>query len=353
MSVAHLPAGTVVEAKPVDLPDFAHRYMNLAADDAGARVVACSDEFFAAAQRCLQTSAPLFIAGKFDDHGKWMDGWETKRRRRGGHDHAIIQLACRGRIYGLDIDASHFTGNFPPAASVDACDSAGAPDALTEWTQIVAPMPLSGDSHHFVALPTDDRAWTHLRLNIYPDGGVARFRVYGQPAINWAEQDTSQLHEVSGLHLGGRVVAWSNAHYGTPSRILLPGRGVNMGDGWETRRRRDPGFDWCIIALAHPVEVEKIEIDTAHFKGNYPDRVSAHGGWAQADSTEALVAQAMFWPELLPEQPTQMHHQHIYQGQINRSVGVVNHVRVNMFPDGGISRVRIWGRLSTDCPPWE
>ncbi|HLR77524.1 MAG TPA: allantoicase [Burkholderiaceae bacterium] len=350
MSAAQLPAGTVVEAGAVELPEYAQRYINLASEDAGARVLACSDEFFAAARRCLQSSAPVFVAGKFDEHGKWMDGWETRRRRRGGYDHAVIQLACPGRIRGLDIDTSHFTGNYPPAASVQACYSDGAPDATTSWTEIVAVMPLSADSHHFVELPDDDRVWTHLRLNIYPDGGIARFRVYGQPAIDWSTFDPDALHEVSALHLGGRVIAWSDAHYGNPSRILMPGRGVNMGDGWETRRRREPGYDWCIIELAHPVIVGQIEIDTAHFKGNYPDRVSVQAAWCDAPDEQAVITQAMFWPELLPEQVTEMDKQHIFEGAVIQPLGAVTHVRVNMIPDGGISRVRIHGRLSTDCP---
>lgn len=350
MSAVSLSAGTVVQAVPVELPPFAERYFNLASEDAGARALNCSDEFFAAAQRCLQASSPIFIAGKFDDHGKWMDGWETRRRRQGGHDFVVIQLAYPGRLYGLDIDTSHFTGNFPRAASVQACCSTTPPDASTVWTEIVSPMSLSGNSHHFVEL-NDARTWSHLRLNIYPDGGVARFRAYGQAVIDWSQQDPDALHEVSALHNGGRVVACSNAHYGPPFRLLLPGRGVNMGDGWETRRRREPGHDWCIIELGHGVQVEQIEIDTAHFKGNYPDRVSVHAAWCAEAPDQTLTTQAMFWPELLPEQPAQMDRQHHYGADVLRPIGPVTHVRVNMIPDGGISRVRILGRLHMQDRP--
>ncbi|CAM5789645.1 allantoicase [Castellaniella caeni] len=128
--------------------------------------------------------------------------------------------------------------------------------------------------------------------------------------------------------------------------LLTPGRGVNMGDGWETRRRREPGNDWVIIELGHPVTVEKIEIDTAHFKGNYPDRVSVQGALVKESTDQSLVTQAMFWPEVLGEQKTEMDKQHFYEGATLKAVGPVSHVRVNMFPDGGISRVRIWGRLA-------
>lgn len=348
MSTVQLPAGTVVEARAVDWPDFGKRYVNLASEDFGARVLSCSNEFFAPAQRCLQSSSPVFITGKFDDNGKWMDGWETQRRRRGGHDFAIIRLAFPGQLKGLDIDTSHFTGNFPPAASVHACRSATPPDDSTQWTEVLAATTLSGDAHHFIALPDDDRVWTHLRLSIFPDGGIARFRVYGQPVQDWSALDPAALHEISALHMGGRIVSYSDAHYGTPFRMLMPGRGVNMGDGWETRRRREPGYDWCVIQLGHAALIEKIEVDTAHFRGNYPERVSVHAGFCIGLTDDAVTTQAMFWSELLPEQITGMHEQHLYDLEVITQVGPVTHVRVNMFPDGGISRVRIWGRLDGD-----
>ncbi|NYT75808.1 allantoicase [Alcaligenaceae bacterium] len=347
MAKPNLPVGTVVDAPPVDLPAFATRYANLASADFGTQVVSCSDEFFAAAERMLQSSEPVFIVGKFDDNGKWMDGWETRRRRHGGHDSAIIRLGLPGVIKGLDINTSHFTGNFPPAASVQACNIEGDPDDSTSWTEIVAARSLNGNAHHFVEL-TDDRVWTHLRLNIFPDGGVARLRVYGQPACNWDTKPSDQLFEVSALANGGRIVAYNDAHFGVPFRLIMPGRGVNMGDGWETRRRREPGYDWCLIELGHAAIVEKIEIDTAHFKGNYPDRVSIQAARMDASTDESLVTQAMFWPELLGEQKTDMHKQHFYEGEQISKLGPVTHVRVNMFPDGGISRVRIWGKLARE-----
>jgi allantoicase len=346
MSKPALPDGTIVNAPHSEPPPFATRHANLASADFGAKVLSCSDEFFASAQRMLQPSEPVFIVGKFDEHGKWMDGWETRRRRNGGHDQAVVRLGLPGAIRGLDIDTSHFTGNFPPAASVHACRCDGDPDEATAWTEIVAPRPLQGNAHHYVEIAGDDRVWTHLRLDIYPDGGVARLRVYGQPACDWTSRDPQALHEVSALVNGGRIVAYNDAHFGVPFRLIMPGRGVNMGDGWETRRRREPGYDWCIIELGHAALVEKIEIDTAHFKGNYPDRVSVQAARVSASTDESLVTQAMFWPELLGEQKMEMDRQHHFEGGAVRDIGAVTHVRVNMFPDGGISRVRIWGKLA-------
>lgn len=345
MASPNLPVGTVIDAPAVDLPAFATRHPNLASEKLGAAVVSCTDEFFADAQRMLQDAEPVFIVGKFDDHGKWMDGWETRRRRNGGHDTAIVKLGLPGTIKGLDINTSHFTGNFPPAASVQVAHCEGEPGDETEWVEIVPAKSLQGHSHHFVEI-ADDRVWTHLRLNIFPDGGVARLRVYGQPACDWDQKDPSTLYEVSALANGGRIVAYNDSHFGSPMPLLTPGRGVNMGDGWETRRRREPGNDWVIIELGHPVTVEKIEIDTAHFKGNYPDRVSVQGALVKESTDQSLVTQAMFWPVVLGEQKTEMDKQHFYEGNALQPVGPVSHVRVNMFPDGGISRVRIWGRLA-------
>jgi len=347
MATSNLPVGTVVNAAPVDPPVFASRYANLASADFGAKVLSCSDEFFASAQRMLQSSEPVFIVGKFDDHGKWMDGWETQRRRNGGYDSAVIRLGLPGVIKGLDIDTSHFTGNFPPAASVQACKVSGDPDEGTVWTELLPARSLKGNSHHFIDIG-DARDWTHLRLNIFPDGGVARFRVYGQPSCDWENRDPSELYEVSALANGGRIVAYNDAHFGVPFRLIMPGRGVNMGDGWETRRRREPGYDWCLIELGHAAVVEKIEVDTAHFKGNYPDRVSIQAARVGESTDESLVTQAMFWPELLGEQKTRMDAQHFFEDAQIAQLGPVTHIRVNMFPDGGISRVRIWGRLAKD-----
>lgn len=347
MAASNLPTGTILNAPGVDLPGFASRYVNLASADFGGTVLSCSDEWFAAANRMLQSSEPVFVVGKFDDHGKWMDGWETRRRRDGGHDHAVVKLGLPGVIKGLDIDTSHFTGNFPPAATVQACYSSTEPNASTAWTEIVPATSLSSSSHHFIEL-ADERPWTHCRLSIYPDGGVARFRVYGQPVCDWAAHDAQTLHEVSALASGGRIVAYNDAHFGVPFRLIMPGRGVNMGDGWETRRRREPGIDWCIIELGHAAIIEKIEVDTAHFKGNYPDRISLQAAHVSGGTDQSVITQAMFWPMLLNEQKTEADKQHFYSGSHQiQTLGAVTHVKLNMIPDGGISRLRIWGRLAT------
>ena len=255
----------------VDLPGFAHNKINLASPRLGAAVIFATDDFFADKSRMIADAAPTFDPDKYDTHGKYMDGWESRRRRQGGHDFSIIKLGARGTISGVDLDTSFFTGNFPPAASIEACDIAAGrdPDDKTIWQEILPAQSLSASNHHFHAIHSD-KTWTHLRLHIYPDGGMARLRVYGDPVPVWSNEDTKSVHELSLANNGGRIMAYNNAHYGSVWTLLTLGRGVNMGDGWETRRRREPGNDWIIIRLGAPGMIEKIEVDTCHYKGNFP-----------------------------------------------------------------------------------
>ncbi|KWI44603.1 allantoicase [Burkholderia ubonensis] len=322
-------------------PAFTRRYMNLADPRLGAKALYASDEFFAPKERMLNPEPAVFIPGKYDDHGKWMDGWETCRKRTTGHDFCVIRLARPGVIHGVDLDTSHFTGNFPPAASIEGCfaDTDTPPDGA-EWRPIVPATTLQGNSHHYVDV-TDPQPCTHLRVNLYPDGGLARLRVYGQPQRDWSRAPHGELTDLAAAEHGGYVVAANNQHFGAASQMLMPGRGVNMGDGWETRRRREPGNDWAIVALARPGVIRRVEVDTAFFKGNFPDRCSLQAAYVAGGTDESLVTQAMFWPELLGEQKLSMDHVHTFDQLA--ALGPVTHVRFNIFPDGGVSRLRLWG----------
>ena len=326
-------------------PAFVHRYVNLASPRLGSEAVFASDEFFAAKERMLAPAPAVFIPDKYDDHGKWMDGWETRRRRGPGHDHCIVRLGVKGRIRGVDIDTSHFTGNYPPAAALEACLSEDLPGDGATWTEIVPSTSLDPNAHHYVAVD-DAGTYNHLRLNIYPDGGVARLRVYGEPVCDWQDRDPGAAHELSALVNGGRIVAYSDAHYGDPNAILTAGRGADMGDGWETRRRREPGNDWIIVALGHAGTIEKVEVDTAHFKGNYPDRCSIQAALVEGGTDQSIVTQSMFWPLLLGEQKLEMDRQHFFDGTAVEALGPISHVRLNNIPDGGISRLRLFGTLA-------
>jgi allantoicase len=303
----------------------------------GTRVIYATDDFFAAKERVIDAAAPVFIDDKYDDHGKWMDGWESRRKRTEGHDFCVIRLGVPGAIRGFDIDTSYFTGNYPPQASIEACAS---DDESPEegWVELLSKTDLSGDSHHFLEIG-DDRIWTHVRLHIYPDGGIARLRIFGEVRANFDGVDG--FVDFAAIENGGRAIACSDEHYGSMHNLNVPGRGVNMGDGWETARRRGPGNDWVIVAMAQPGVIERIEVDTAHFKGNYPGRVSLEAGRFESDAL--ATPDSRDWQTLLPETKLKMDQQHYFETL--EALGDVSHIRMSIYPDGGISRLRLFGRV--------
>lgn len=304
----------------------------------GTRVTFATDEFFGAKERLIDPADPVFIDDKYDDHGKWMDGWESRRRRGPGHDYCVIWLGVPGIVHGFDLDTSHFTGNYPPEASIEACTS--EKEVPEEgWVELIPKTPLSGNSHHYLDARSD-QAWTHVRLHIYPDGGIARLRIFGEIRADF--RDIDGYVDLAAIEHGGRAIACSDEHYGDMHNLTAPGRGINMGDGWETARRRGPGNDWVIIALGQPGVIERAEIDTAHFKGNYPDRVSLEG--AVFDSDEQAVGADKEWLTLMPEAKLKMDQQH-YFDEVLQAVGAVSHVRISIYPDGGISRIRLFGQV--------
>ena len=344
---AHAPAGLAIPSVSPELPDWARRSVNLANPRIGAKAIFATDDFFAPLERMLNPDPAVFIPGRYDENGKWMDGWETRRKRSGGHDYSIIRLGRKGRIRGFDVDTSHFTGNYAPAISIEgALSRSDDVDALkqAQWTPVLAATSLKGNTHHLLEVDADG-IWSHLRINIFPDGGIARLRVYGRPAGVFEDADPDGLHDLIALVNGGRAVAWNDAHFGAADNLVLPGKGINMGDGWETRRRREPGNDWCLFALGAPGVAEKVEVDTAFFKGNYPDRCSIQAAHVEGGTDESLITQSMFWPVLLPEQKLSMDAEHSFVTQLQK-LGAITHIRFNIFPDGGVSRLRLWGRLA-------
>jgi allantoicase len=316
-----------------------HEWISLEQPRLGTKVCYATDEFFAAKERLIDPKPPVFIDDKYDDHGKWMDGWESRRKRIPGHDHCVIRLGVPGILHGVDINTQFFTGNFPPQASLEACISdEEVPNG--GWFEVLPVTDLVGDSHNYHDVSTSS-AITHLRMHIFPDGGIARLRVYGE-----VRPDFSQIEgviDLLALEHGGRALACSDEHYGSMHNLNVAGRGVNMGDGWETARRRGPGNDWVIVALGHAGTIEKVEVDTAHFKGNYPDRVSLEAGLF-ADG-EAVGSDDVRWQTLLPESKLEMDAQHEFEDAI-LEIGEVSHVRMSIFPDGGVSRLRLFGRAS-------
>lgn len=332
-----------IESLNPNIPLFARTGINLASAGLGARAIWATNEFFAPLDRMLSDAAPVFIEDKFDENGKWMDGWETQRRRDGGHDMAIIKLARAGRIIGFDIDTTHFTGNYAPALRIEACATKDdTPPDNTSWVTILPHKPLGPSANHYYGCNSFE-SWTHLRVHIYPDGGIARLRAYGVPELDVGDR-RGEIDLVAALN-GGRILAFSDAHFGDYTRILAPGRGINMGDGWETRRRREPGYDWMIIALGARGDVAEVLIDTAHFKGNFPDRASVQAADLRnfGDGlTDALITDSMFWADLLPPQKLGPDTEHRFRGELS-PLGPVTHIRFNIFPDGGVSRLRVLG----------
>jgi allantoicase len=324
-----------------DIPIHMQQLTNLADDRIGAEIMDCSDDFFAEAKRMLQFNPPIFVEDKFDQHGKWMDGWETRRKRHAGYDWAIIKLGVAGKIKALDIDTTFFTGNYPASAAVEACYAPDGDLNSIKWQNILKNNILGPSNHHIFNIDTE-QVFTHIRLNIYPDGGVARFKVYGE--VQLQRHGSNQTLDLLALENGGRVIAYSDAHFGHPRNLINPGRGINMGDGWETKRRRAPGFDWCLLALGQSGKIEKVEIDTAHFKGNFPAQVSIQAIYIEDSTDQQLIPQSMFWPFLLAAQDMQMDHIHTFVEEILKEEKI-SHIRVNMIPDGGISRIRLWGKV--------
>ena len=304
----------------------------------GTRVTFATDEFFGAKERLIDPQEPVFIADRYDDHGKWMDGWESRRKRTPGHDYCVVRLGVPGVIHGFDIDTRHFTGNFPPQASIEACISTA--DVPEEgWVELLPKTALEGNSRHYLEVQ-NDTVYTHVRLHIYPDGGVARLRIYGEVRADFTGVDG--YVDLAAVEHGGRAIACSDEHFGSMHNLTAPGRGVNMGDGWETARRRGPGNDWVIIALGQPGVIARAEIDTAHFKGNYPDRVSLEA--ALFDSDEDASNDSPKWQTLLSESRLKMDQKHFFDDTLN-DIGRVSHVRMSIYPDGGISRIRLFGQV--------
>jgi len=319
---------------------------DLAAERLGGKVLYATDDFFAEKENLIKPGRGIFIADKYTDRGKWMDGWESRRKRTPGHDWAVIQLATPGKISGFDIDTHFFLGNHPPHASIEGIyltDASAVSDwNELKWNEVLGKSPLDAGSQNFFAC-SNEQLYTHLRLHIYPDGGVARLKVYGEV---FKDQDAVAADEVIDLAAatnGAKAIACNDMFFSAMDNLIMPGRGVNMGDCWETKRNRTPGNrDWVIIRLAHPGTVEKMIVDTAHFKGNYPDSCLVEGCIASSDDT--VIAGAVEWKTILPRQKLSADHIHEFTKEVERVEGIT-HVRLSIFPDGGISRLRLFGRI--------
>lgn len=322
--------------------------IDLAAERLGGVVLAANDEFFAPKENLLKSSQPIFVEGKYTDRGKWMDGWETRRRRTPGHDWCLIRLGLPGIIRGLVVDTAHFKGNYPEHCSIEACTATHHPNVeqltneATQWTEVLPKSKLQGDSRNLFSVENSER-FTHLRFNIFPDGGVARLRVYGEVVPDWEQlyRRDSKI-DLAAVENGGLVIACSDMFFGHRHNLIMPGRALNMSDGWETRRRRGPGHDWVIIKLGTSGTIRRVEVDTSYFKGNFPESCSVEACRAEVIAMEDPERLSWPWKEVLPRTKLQAHTRHFFEEEI-KEAGAVTHLRFNIFPDGGVSRLRIVG----------
>jgi len=324
--------------------------IDLAAERLGGVVLFANDEFFAPKESLLKSGAPVFIEGKYTDLGKWMDGWETRRRRTPGFDWCIIRLGLPGVIRGVVVDTSHFKGNYPEHCSIEACTFEGHPDAedlsreSIQWQEILPLSRLNGDSQNPFTVQNDQR-FTHLRFRIFPDGGVARLRVYGEvvPDCDLLKRAGGEI-DLAAAENGGLVLSCSDMFFGHRHNLIMPGRAVNMSDGWETKRRRGPGYDWVIIKLGTPGRIRRVAVDTSYFKGNFPESCSLEACNGVGLDIETLMEPAFSWKTVLPRTKLQAHTRHYFADEI-LDAGAVSHVRFNIFPDGGVSRLRVYGTI--------
>ncbi|KAJ9590925.1 hypothetical protein L9F63_016023 [Diploptera punctata] len=374
-------------SKNEQLPKFTE-LNDLISQRNGGKVLFATDDWFAAAENLIKPEEPEWREREFTEFGKWMDGWETRRKRIPGHDWAIIKLGVPGILQGVTVNTAFFTGNYAPRFSLQAAyltpeeeaiipkRSNGMGGAATKevlnqiallnsetWRELISMTKLNAGYkdtclNHYTIV--NKEPWTHIRLNIYPDGGIARLRLFGKAHPNWKQicsndLSNNQVIDLVAMENGGVCVGYSDAHYGHPRNIISPGQGINMGDGWETARRLDrppileadssgilqvPGFEWAVFQLGHIGFIKSIEVDTNHFRGNFPDSILIEGTiMHEQDLTNTD------WKTLLPHQKLSPHKQHFYSPTELKTTGPFTHVRVTMAPDGGISRLRLWGSL--------
>jgi allantoicase len=322
------------------LPEFT-QLPDLAVRRLGGAVVWANDELFAERENLIKPEEPSYSTYTFGHKGQIYDGWETRRRREPGYDWALIRLGVPGVVHGVVVNTAFFKGNYPPEISVEgtALDGHPSPDELNaaEWIPLVAKSPAKGHYLNTYAVTMPERV-THVRLCQYPDGGVARLRVHGEVVPDPRFLSTGTV-DLAALENGGTVTGCSNMFYSSPTNLISPGEARVMGEGWETARRRDEGNDWVEFALAGPGVVRVAELDTSYFVGNAP-------GWASLRGCDARVANvddADAWFDLLPRKRLQPDTRHRFRLS---GLPEVTHVRLDIYRDGGMARVRLWGDLS-------
>ncbi|KAK5168938.1 Allantoicase [Saxophila tyrrhenica] len=341
-------AVTQISASEID-KTFKSTSIDLASAPLGSRIVSCSNEFFAAASNLLTPTPPVHKPGVFVETGAWYDGWETRRHNPQEFDWVIIRLGvASGRVKGVEVDTAFFNGNHAPEVRVEGCyiDDAREREVMKEgyqgWRTILDKQSCGPSQRHAWLLPqVTPQAYTHVRLCMFPDGGIARFRLYGH-VIPILPQSLDTVFDLAATVNGGVAVSCSDQHFGTKDNLLLPGRGKDMGDGWETKRSRGEHVDWVIVRLGVPGQIERVVVDTAHFRGNFPQKVQI---FAAEAGEEAPAHDSGVWKEVLEKQPCEPDKEHEFGREVLRGGdGVVGWVKMVIIPDGGVKRLRVFGR---------
>lgn len=347
------------------VPETLSHLTELSLDATGSFVLAASDEYFAPKEALLRPHAPEWREGAYTERGKWMDGWESARRRTPGHDWAIVRLGTPGRLEAIVVDTTHFKGNAPAEVSLEALDlpsgtpldellalpvaaDAGEAGALggRAWLEVVPRSAVRPDAANVLTLTAPFPRASHVRLRIHPDGGVARLRAFGRVRPDPDLFRGPGSADLAAIENGGVIALASDSFFGPPANLLLPGRGTHMGDGWETKRRRTPGSDWCVIRLGRRGVVQQIELDTHFFKGNAPQAVLVEwldAGDGEADLSAARFADPAAWQVLLERTAVSPHRRHRL---LPMRAPCVTHLRVHIFPHGGVNRLRVFGEAA-------
>ena len=326
---------------------FSH-LIDLASERMGGIALYANDEFFAPKEHLLLDSEPEYREEAYTDHGKWMDGWETRRRREPGNDFCLIRLGARGIVHGVVVDTTHFRGNYPESCKIEACSLPGTPsvetllDPSTPWVELVPETELRGHCHNEIPVHSDVVA-THIKLTIIPDGGVARLRVHGEAVADWSRLDAFRGPiDLAAARNGGRAVAQSDMFFGPSQNLLMPGPARNMGEGWETRRRRDDGHDWVVVQLGGAGVIQAVEVDTSHFKGNAPGSCRLEVAHITAPPADPSQWEEIEFEPIL-EAKLQPDTRQLFEDEVMLA-GPATHARIRIFPDGGFARLRIYGR---------
>jgi allantoicase len=315
-------------------------YLDLANEKVGGKVISASDDFFAEKENLIKNDPAVFIVDKYTTNGKWMDGWESRRKRVKGYDWAIIKLGIPGVIKGFDVDTSFFTGNYPEYCSIEA-----SIDGKKFFT-IAEKQKLQGSSHNFITV-NSNKIWNFVRLNSFPDGGVARLRVYGEVKPDFKKLQAKGSIDLACVVNGGAVVSCSDMFYGNKDNLLFPSRAPHMGEGWETKRSRGEHSDWIIVKLGAAGTISKIEIDTNHFKGNFPDscKIEALNAPLSTLACDFRDNPKFKWIEVLPQVKLKAHNQAQFSKELQNLKTKYSHLKITIYPDGGISRLRVFGKV--------